>query len=76
MIITDRLDWISDKVGYLLGMGQIISTVTGVLRTYMKSTIEFDDGDPNAINFGVRETVELMIDKSLPTRSSKDNIYN
>jgi RHS repeat-associated protein len=75
LIIADKLDWISDKTGYIPGMGQIASTSTGALSAYMKSAVEFDDGDPNAvkktivraIKFGVSETIGRKIDKSLPT---------
>src|SRR5690606_17058167 len=61
LFVADKLDWISDKTGYLPGMGQIASTATGALSAYMKSAVEFDDGDPNADTKAFVRTVKFVV---------------
>ena len=77
LFVADKLDWISDKAGYIPGMGQILSAGTGALSIFMKSAVEFDEGDPNAdkkafvrtIKFVTGQIIGRKIDKNFPTEA-------
>ena len=58
--VAGMLDNVSTVSGYIPGLGQGFSLVTGGLSAYMNSAVEFDEGDPDAMSNTIIRATNLV----------------